>query len=64
MSIQGMTSTEVADCLGIGVATTKTHLARLYAKTGTRGQLDLMRLAMSALAPATMRPRPPTIEPA
>jgi DNA-binding CsgD family transcriptional regulator/PAS domain-containing protein len=49
---QGMTPAEAADCLGISLTTVKTHMARLFEKTGTSGQPDLMRLAMSALAPA------------
>ena len=52
MLTQGMTPAEGADCLGISLPTAKTHMKRLFEKTGTRGQPDLMRLAMSALAPA------------
>ena len=50
--VQGMTVSEIADNLGISIPTAKTHLARLLAKTGTSRQADLVRLAMSALAPA------------
>ena len=35
---------EVADALGIGEATVKTHLHRLFAKTDTRRQADLVKL--------------------
>lgn len=52
MLVQGMTIAETCDALGVGEPTVKTHLARLFAKTGTERQADLMRLAMSALAPA------------
>lgn len=53
--VQGMTPAEVADTLGITLATAKTHLARLFEKTGTSRQSDLVRLAMSALAPTSGR---------
>ena len=48
--VQGMTIAEAAETLGIS-PTAKTHLARLFDKTGTSRQADLVRLAMSALAP-------------
>jgi DNA-binding CsgD family transcriptional regulator len=51
--VQGMTLTEAAESLGISVATAKTHLSRLFHKTGTQRQAELVRLAMSALAPAS-----------
>jgi DNA-binding CsgD family transcriptional regulator len=35
---------EVADALGVTEATVRTHLARLYAKTGTRRHADLVKL--------------------
>lgn len=50
---QGVTIGEAADLLGIARATAKTHLAHLFDKTGTQRQADLVRLAMSALAPAS-----------
>ena len=49
--VQGMTIAETAEALGISLPTAKTHLARLFDKTGTSRQADLVRLAMSALAP-------------
>ena len=49
--VQGMTISEAAEALGISIPTAKTHLARLFDKTGTSRQTDLVRLAMSALAP-------------
>jgi DNA-binding CsgD family transcriptional regulator/PAS domain-containing protein len=49
--VQGMTISEAAEALGISPPTAKTHLARLFDKTGTSRQTDLVRLAMSALAP-------------
>jgi DNA-binding CsgD family transcriptional regulator len=51
--VQGMTISEAAEALGISPPTTKTHLARLFDKTGTSRQADLVRLAMSALAPTS-----------
>lgn len=52
---QGMTITEAAETLGIALSTAKTHLARLFHKTGTQRQAELIRLAMSAFAPAAVR---------
>ena len=46
-----MTISEAAETLGISPPTARTHLARLFDKTGTSRQTDLVRLAMSALAP-------------
>jgi DNA-binding CsgD family transcriptional regulator len=37
----------VADQLGIKIATARTHLHRVLAKTGTRSQADLMRLVLT-----------------
>jgi DNA-binding CsgD family transcriptional regulator len=52
--IQGMSPHETADALGCSETTVRTHLQHLFAKTRTRGQPDLIRLAMSALAPASI----------
>jgi DNA-binding CsgD family transcriptional regulator/PAS domain-containing protein len=52
MLTQGMTVREAATALGISEPTAKTHLQKLFQKTGTDRQADLMRLTMSALAPA------------
>jgi len=35
---------EISHCLGISVATVKTHLNHIFAKTGTQRQADLLRL--------------------
>lgn len=56
MLVQGMSIAETCTALGVSEPTVKTHLSRLFAKTGTSGQPDLMRLAMSALAPAQTAP--------
>jgi DNA-binding CsgD family transcriptional regulator len=53
MLTQGMTVREAASALGISEPTAKTHLQKLFQRTGTDRQADLMRLAMSALAPAS-----------
>jgi DNA-binding CsgD family transcriptional regulator len=50
---QGMSPHETADALGCSEPTVRTHMQRLFTKTGAHGQPDLMRLAMSALAPAS-----------
>jgi len=43
----GATPLETAQQLGVGLGTARTHLLRLFAKTGTRRQADLIRLAGS-----------------
>ena len=35
---------DVAEALGVADSTVKTHLGRIYQKTGTRGQVDLVKL--------------------
>jgi DNA-binding CsgD family transcriptional regulator len=42
---QGGGVRELAERLGISLATVKTHLNHIFAKTGTRRQADLLRLA-------------------
>ena len=37
-------SPEVADTLGIAASTVKTHLGRIYEKTGVRRHADLVKL--------------------
>jgi DNA-binding CsgD family transcriptional regulator len=43
----GATVEEIAVALGVGVATVRTHVQRLLAKTGTRRQSELVRLLVS-----------------
>jgi DNA-binding CsgD family transcriptional regulator len=43
---------EAGQSLGVSANTTKTHLRGLFAKTGTRRQAELMRLATTTLPPA------------
>ena len=47
----GRTQAAVAMALGIAASTVKTHLLRLFAKTGTRRQADLVKLAGSLALP-------------
>jgi DNA-binding CsgD family transcriptional regulator len=56
MLAKGLNPHEAADALGCSEPTVRTHLQRLFLKTGTRGQPDLMRLAASAVAPAALIP--------
>jgi DNA-binding CsgD family transcriptional regulator len=42
---------EAADALGIGQATVKTHLHRLFRKTATTRQADLVRLVAGFSSP-------------
>jgi DNA-binding CsgD family transcriptional regulator/PAS domain-containing protein len=46
----GGTPTEIARALGVAPSTVRTHLLRLFAKTGVRRQAELVQLA-AALAP-------------
>jgi DNA-binding CsgD family transcriptional regulator len=47
----GGTVGETADALGIGVGTVKSHLSRLFEKTGVNRQADLRALAASVDVP-------------
>jgi DNA-binding CsgD family transcriptional regulator len=42
---------EMADALGLGEPTVKTHLNRLFSKTGTRRQADLVKLMAGFSSP-------------
>jgi DNA-binding CsgD family transcriptional regulator len=42
---------QVAEALGIGESTVKTHLGRLYEKTGARRQADLVKLFAGYTSP-------------
>lgn len=50
--VQGLSLQEAVEALGVSMPTAKTHLSRLFAKTGVDTQASLMRLAVSALSPA------------
>jgi DNA-binding CsgD family transcriptional regulator len=47
----GRTVTEAANMLGVGVSTVRTHLLRIFDKTGTHRQADLVRIANALAAP-------------
>ena len=49
--LAGRTRAETAAHLGITLATTKTHLINIFAKTGVKRQAELMRLAAQVLPP-------------
>jgi DNA-binding CsgD family transcriptional regulator/PAS domain-containing protein len=51
--LPGLTPDEAAAMLGITVPTVRTHLQRIYAKTSTNRQIDLVRLMMSTMPPMT-----------
>lgn len=48
---QGLTPAEAAERLGIGISTVRTHLLRIFDKTGVRRQADLVRLAAGLALP-------------
>jgi DNA-binding CsgD family transcriptional regulator len=48
---QGLGPQDAADELGVTLATVRTHLQNLFAKTGTARQADLLRLLMTATPP-------------
>lgn len=54
----GATVQEAAERMKISPETVRTHLKRIYKKTGSRGQLDLVRLATGGLH-AHLDPRRP-----
>ena len=49
--LEGCDPAEVADKLGIAVSTVRTHLQRLFAKTGTSSQAELVGLILKAMPP-------------
>jgi DNA-binding CsgD family transcriptional regulator len=48
---RGVSANEAADMLGISEATVRTHLQRMFSKTGTSRQADLLRLLQSSAPP-------------
>lgn len=54
--LQGQTPRGIAEANGVGMPTIRTHLSRLYEKTGAGGQTDLVRLAASMAPAATSQP--------
>ena len=54
----GKNRSATASALGIADSTVKTHLARVFAKTGTAEQSELARLVASLTPPVAARPAP------
>ncbi len=52
--MQGQTPSDIADAHGIAMPTIRTHLRHLFHKTGTSGQMQLVKLAMSMMQPQTL----------
>lgn len=53
---QGLGGTEVADMLGISEPTVRTHLQRIFSKTGTSRQTDLLRMLHHSTPPIRTQP--------
>ena len=53
LMLQGMTPNEISEQIGVAVSTARTHLLRIFQKTGTARQADLVRLVASLLLPKT-----------
>ncbi len=51
---QGLGGMEVADMLGIGESTIRTHLQHMFSKTGTSRQADLLRLLHNSAPPVLL----------
>lgn len=49
--LEGKTIEEIAGTLGISMATARSHLVRLFAKTGTSRQAELVQLVLKAIPP-------------
>ena len=48
---RGRTPQDAADVLGVGLTTVKTHLQKLFAKTGTNRQTELLQLLARSTPP-------------
>ena len=55
---QGLGAKEAADMLGIGEPTVRTHLQRIFSKTDTTRQADLVRLLQNSTPPIRAPQRP------
>lgn len=51
--LDGQTPAEAAAALHLSIHTVRTHLARVFAKTGTHRQSELMRVMMRTIGPAS-----------
>jgi DNA-binding CsgD family transcriptional regulator len=56
--LRGVGLQAVADDLGIGLPTVRTHLQRVFEKTQTRRQAELVRLISGTLAGIDLDPLP------
>lgn len=52
--LQGRSPAEIAGMLGISMPTARTHLQRLFKKTGTQSQTDLVRVVLQSMPPVRM----------
>jgi len=53
MIVEGQDIVKAAEQIGISVTTARTHLQRMFDKTGVRSQTALVRLLLSAVAPTS-----------
>ncbi|MEI9902467.1 MAG: helix-turn-helix transcriptional regulator [Hyphomicrobium sp.] len=49
--VEGKTPTEIADLLALKLTTVRTHLSRVFEKTGCARQADLVALASKVTLP-------------
>jgi DNA-binding CsgD family transcriptional regulator len=54
--IDGYSTAEIATRIGVAISTAKTHLLRIFEKTGTKRQVDLVRLIASLQIARTPAP--------
>jgi DNA-binding CsgD family transcriptional regulator len=52
--LQGLSPMQISETLDRRETTIKSHLSHMFAKTGTSTQADLVRLALSVVAPASL----------
>lgn len=51
LMMQGLTPNEISEQIGVAVSTARTHLLRIFQKTGTDRQADLIRLLSTLVFP-------------
>ena len=56
--LEGLTTSDMADRLGISLHTVRDHLKRLYRKTGVRSRSELLSLVSTAGASPKIRQNP------
>lgn len=52
--LDGLSPTEVAEKLGIEISTVRTHLQKLFAKTGTQSQVELVARVLCSMPPVRL----------